>query len=111
MTAELRLRQWARRNYIPVNERDDNDWHPVVLEEMRLKDRELGLAPAVIVPAASKLRMPTVVTSTGIVPLEPSRHDAVRIDQAHAPVPAPRMRQVVRHEVTQQGETFIPYYM
>ena len=36
---EMRLRAWARRHYAPVNERDAS-MHPVVLEEMRRKDRE-----------------------------------------------------------------------
>lgn len=36
---EIRLRRWARENYVPVNERDES-WHPVVLEEMHAKDRE-----------------------------------------------------------------------
>lgn len=38
---ELRLRRWARENYVPQAERSV-DWHPVVLEEMRKKDRETG---------------------------------------------------------------------
>ena len=36
---EIRLRRWARENYVPVDERDES-WHPVVLEEMHAKDRE-----------------------------------------------------------------------
>ncbi|HUG92735.1 MAG TPA: hypothetical protein VML55_17980 [Planctomycetaceae bacterium] len=36
---ELRLRTWARRNYTPASERCD-DWHPIILDEMRRKDRE-----------------------------------------------------------------------
>ncbi|MBX3444758.1 MAG: hypothetical protein KF774_20325 [Planctomyces sp.] len=36
---EMRLRAWARRNYQPQGQRDDG-WHPVVLDEMRRKDRE-----------------------------------------------------------------------
>ena len=34
---EMRLRTWARENYVPMEDREQ-DWHPVVLEEMRLKD-------------------------------------------------------------------------
>jgi len=37
---EIRLRTWARKNYAPTPERDDN-WHPVVLDEMNRKDSEL----------------------------------------------------------------------
>lgn len=36
---ELRLRRWARENYVPVDGRD-HDWHPIVLEEMNRKDEE-----------------------------------------------------------------------
>ena len=36
---EIRLRTWARENYVPADDRDDT-WHPVVIEEMRKKDRE-----------------------------------------------------------------------
>ncbi len=37
---EIRLRTWARKNYIPAPERDDN-LHPVVLDEMNRKDYEV----------------------------------------------------------------------
>ena len=36
---ELRLRRWARENYVPVVERN-RGWHPIVLEEMSRKDQE-----------------------------------------------------------------------
>ena len=36
---EIRLRRWARENYVPADERDET-WHVVVLEEMHAKDRE-----------------------------------------------------------------------
>jgi hypothetical protein len=36
---ELRLRRWARQNYVPPEKRDAS-WHPVVLEEMDRKDDE-----------------------------------------------------------------------
>ena len=36
---EIRLRTWARRNYVPQSARDDG-WHPVVLHEMVRIDRE-----------------------------------------------------------------------
>ena len=38
---EMRLRTWARVNYVPTEERDD-EWHPVILDEMALKDGEAG---------------------------------------------------------------------
>jgi hypothetical protein len=36
---ELRLRRWARENYVPPTRREET-WHPVVHEEMQKKDRE-----------------------------------------------------------------------
>lgn len=38
---ELRLRRWARENYVPADERD-RSWHPIILEEMRRKDGEVS---------------------------------------------------------------------
>jgi hypothetical protein len=38
---ELRLRRWARENYVPAEERNDS-WHPVVHQEMEKKDLEVG---------------------------------------------------------------------
>ena len=39
LVEELRLRRWARENYVPPNRRDEL-WHPVVLDEMQRRDRE-----------------------------------------------------------------------
>jgi hypothetical protein len=64
LVAELRLRQWARRNYVPAADRSDSDWHAVVVNEMRRIDRDLSLVET----------SQEVVTSTGTVPLEPSQH-------------------------------------
>ena len=36
---EIRLRCWARENYVAADERDES-WHPIVLNEMRKKDLE-----------------------------------------------------------------------
>jgi hypothetical protein len=41
LAAELRLRRWARLNYVPVNRRSES-WHPIVLAEMRCQDEELA---------------------------------------------------------------------
>jgi hypothetical protein len=38
---ELRLRRWARENYVPPREREQS-WHPVVLDEMDKKDVEVA---------------------------------------------------------------------
>ena len=37
---ELRLRQWARQNFVPPESRKAS-WHPVVLDEMRCRDQEI----------------------------------------------------------------------
>lgn len=36
---ELRLRRWARENYVPATDRD-TAWHPIILDEMCRKDGE-----------------------------------------------------------------------
>ena len=36
---ELRLRRWARENFVPVEQRLSN-WHPIILDEMVRKDLE-----------------------------------------------------------------------
>ena len=40
MIEELRLRRWARENYVPREQRQ-HAWHPVVLDEMSKKDHEI----------------------------------------------------------------------
>jgi hypothetical protein len=40
---ELRLRRWARENYVSADERDAG-WHPIILEEMHRKDGEVSEA-------------------------------------------------------------------
>ena len=40
---ELRLRRWARENYVAAPERN-RAWHPIILEEMRRKDGEVSEA-------------------------------------------------------------------
>jgi hypothetical protein len=41
---EMRMRTWARRHYAPVDQRDGS-WHPIVLDEMFRKDREVQVKP------------------------------------------------------------------
>jgi hypothetical protein len=43
---ELRLRRWARENYVPTTERELS-WHPVILDEMSRKDLEETAVEAV----------------------------------------------------------------
>ena len=39
LVEEMRLRTWARRNYVATCEREDS-WHPVILDEMNRIDVE-----------------------------------------------------------------------
>ncbi|QDT66526.1 hypothetical protein [Calycomorphotria hydatis] len=36
---EMRLRTWARKNYVSSEDRDDC-WHPIILDEMERIDRD-----------------------------------------------------------------------
>ncbi|MHC4877313.1 MAG: hypothetical protein ACYTGL_12530 [Planctomycetota bacterium] len=101
--AELRLRQWARRNYVPADLRRDEEWHPVVLDEMQRCDAEFSDSES-----TETLPQFDIVTSSGIVPLEPSRHESVRIDAAHDNVATPRFKD----QQTQRSNTnpVIPFY-
>lgn len=48
---ELRLRRWARENYVPAPERKGS-WHPVVHDEMDRKDAECYADEAVFTTRA-----------------------------------------------------------
>ncbi len=51
---ELRLRRWARENYVPREERSP-DLHPIILEEMEKKDIEgIDVIPTPTVAWTSK---------------------------------------------------------
>ena len=49
---ELRLRRWARENFVPAELRQET-WHPVILEEMVRKERENHLTDPALVLATS----------------------------------------------------------
>ncbi|MBW3540223.1 MAG: hypothetical protein KY476_08130 [Planctomycetes bacterium] len=73
---ELRLRRWARRNYVASDQRGAN-WHPIVLDEMRSRDSELCEY------AEETLgRIPP-----RFVPLEPGRTHAVHPPHEELPEP------------------------
>lgn len=40
---ELKLRRWARENYVEDVDRDQS-WHPVILDEMSRRDIECSVA-------------------------------------------------------------------
>lgn len=93
--AELRLRQWARKNYVPADLRRDNEWHAIVLDEMIRKDADLE--------ALERLHQQK---THAVVPLMPNLPEATRIDRAHQPVPAP---QFLANPIS--NEMLIPYYI
>lgn len=37
---EIRMRIWARQHYVSSTERDSS-WHPIIIEEMQLRDNEM----------------------------------------------------------------------
>ena len=39
LVEELRLRRWARMNFVPAGQRSEA-WHPVILDEMQVQDGE-----------------------------------------------------------------------
>jgi len=71
---ELRLRRWARLNY-RSEVRQDEDGHPVVLDERRIIESEM---------AATRVHKAGVST---FVPLAPI--DVLRIDEPHANISRP----------------------
>ena len=42
---ELRMRRWARENYVPKVKRE-SAWHPIIHDEMVRKDREWSAVSA-----------------------------------------------------------------
>ncbi len=51
LVEELRLRRYARENYVPLSGRR-SDWHPVILEEMERRDAEVArlTGPEIVAP-------------------------------------------------------------
>jgi hypothetical protein len=47
---ELRLRRWARENYVP-DEKREHSWHPVIRDEMVRKDLEREEVEAICICA------------------------------------------------------------
>ena len=66
---ELSYRCWARGNYLPPEQRDMS-WHPVILEEMACRDRELAVQfqrEEIMSTAVSQVFVPLVPTITHYV--------------------------------------------
>jgi hypothetical protein len=76
LTKELRLRRWARQNYVSAEERCF-DWHAIVLDEMKRRDAELSVEQDQRARAGR------------FVPLPPT--DLRRLDEAHDAVGQPNM--------------------
>jgi len=70
---ELRLRQWARLHYVPPAQRSPS-WHPVVLDEMGLRDTELRDEELKSAAAAR--------SASSFVPLPPARHHEIHAGHA-----------------------------
>ncbi len=52
---ELRLRRWARENYVPQGQRQTT-WHPVVHQETEKKDHEEDHKPSAVTVYATATR-------------------------------------------------------
>lgn len=63
LVKELRLRTWARRNHVPVAQREAA-WHPVVLEEMEVRDAELAVQLIEAVVAVDEMEAAEVAKVT-----------------------------------------------
>ncbi len=88
---ELRLRSWARAHYVPRHERKAT-WHPIVLDEMSCRDREMEEL-AEVHTAGSRY-----------VPLAPIERPIIH--EAHLGVPDPKLLQrASRSESRRAAET------
>lgn len=91
LLTELRLRRWARENYVSALKREA-DWHPVILDEMRAKEQELS--------SESRGRC----TVSAYVPLAPEPVSTDWLDEAHAAPRAPLLLAALqRFDVYIQG--------
>ncbi len=90
---ELRLRLWARRNYVPAELRRDDEWHPLVLDEMRCRDAErldelLAESPFVhvneILRAAPKEEVVTRWDFQPVIATTLQQQSGLRLDSATA---------------------------
>lgn len=69
---ELRLRAWARANYVPVSGRSSS-WHPLVLDEMSRRDAE-QIRESSYTPQSAEALLSTqqvLPMGGGFVPLAP----------------------------------------
>lgn len=88
---ELKLRRWARQNYVSPADRP-RDWHPVIREEMQLRDAEMIVKSRVREPASS------------YVPLAPT--GIQRIHAAHASPEEPKSPLANEGEAVERYEEY-----
>jgi len=84
---EFRLRRWARMNYVSSDQRNET-WHPIVLDEMKMKDQEM---------LETENNSMKARVSSMYVPLAPGVTN--RIDEAHLETSTPyilKMRETTR---------------
>ena len=87
---ELRLRRWARMNYVPAEKRDDS-WSTIILEEMCRKEAELREADENRVPVSAYVPLAPASTSSHTVSshtVHGGHKDVSPGHVAHAPVRA-----------------------
>ncbi|MFK7777569.1 MAG: hypothetical protein QM501_05550 [Gimesia sp.] len=80
--AELRMRRWARFNYVSSDQRGET-WNPIVLDEMRIKDQEM---------LETENNSMKARVSSMYVPLAPGVKN--RIDEAHLEASVPRILKI-----------------
>ena len=88
LVKELRLRRWARQNYVAPSLRE-NTWHPVVLDEMQARDAEL------------RELLDDSAIGQRLVPLAPTTQH--RVDAAHQSIARPNWL-----SVPQESFVYIP---
>lgn len=85
---ELRLRRWARQNYVPADRRRDT-WHPIVLDEMQIRDEEQSI---------------NTIRPAGMMAYVPLMPDNIRIHHnAHKDYPGPV---IVKHVSPVEQQSF-----
>lgn len=87
---ELRLRRWARKNYVPLSERGTG-WHPVVLDEMHCRDQELDEQRQQFITMAYVPLAPTVPTPRAAATYRALPSGVHVIHEPHVQQAAPRI--------------------
>lgn len=95
---ELRLRRWAREHHVPEEERRAS-WHPVVLDEMGLKDDEMLIRHRSRGPVSSFVPLvPTSIQRVHRRHVEQPSKTAVPAEREIAELPSGLQRSDRRHD-------------